>query len=307
MSKFPQDKETYFVRLTDDVTIDQATRNRVWASKKIAIHYPWLHATKRIGPDTRSTNHHDYTDPSAKKALRMLNQLAVDGGYVCARHSGQDLFQVGFVHPGSTIEVLKGNWRDAKDHSKSSSRVAILKTLQLDGVRRVKPTSHSALLVARPRQGTIMRWPLAGDAVKNLVNGVQAPPVLDSLNTMQQETMCAEWLRTGHVVYGVEIPRLVHLLLPVGRTMEDFDLVGMTDTGTRILGQVTFAQKGSSTVVEKAKKLQRHHATDVKLVMFCRFEGGIEHVDHVIYIPLERVWTEFTTTETGSRWRDLSL
>lgn len=153
LTRFPE-MDTYFIRHTADMDIDDATRDYLWRERKIAIHFPWT-AKGDVSKDSSSLNPDDY-ERSAKRAIRALRRLAETGGYVCAQHYPRAECMVGFVKPDSKIELVRGKWGD---RTNDAGRTAVLKTLQLTKVRLVEPLDYAVLLVARPRQGTIMRWP----------------------------------------------------------------------------------------------------------------------------------------------------
>jgi hypothetical protein len=67
-------------------------------------------------------------------------------------------------------------------------------------------------------------------------------PQLSDLSPSQQEILCSEFLRMPEVE-SRGLPRLVHLLLPPGKTMRDIDIVGTAADGKRLLAQVTFGDR----------------------------------------------------------------
>jgi hypothetical protein len=50
--------------------------------------------------------------------------------------------------------------------------------------------------------------------------------------------MCSEYLRHAHGA----LPILVHLLLPVGRTMKDVDIYGIASDGRKVHAKVTYLE-----------------------------------------------------------------
>ena len=71
---------TYYVRHTEDLNIDEHTRNRLWNEEKIAIHYPRDkpgNFPKR--PDSRDLDPAHYSGKAAG-AIRALRELAREGG-----------------------------------------------------------------------------------------------------------------------------------------------------------------------------------------------------------------------------------
>lgn len=290
--------ETYFIRHTADMNIDDDTRDYLWRERKIAIHFPWIKDGDN-SKDTSSLNPEDYK-PSDKRAIRALLRLAETGGYVCAQHYPRTECMLGFVTPHTKIELFRGKWGHKNN---MTGRTAVLKTLQLEKVRLVKPLDYAVLLVGRPRQGTIMRWPLAGKVVGNIVEGRTTKPGLGDLSDRQQEILCSEFLRLEDAA-SFGLPRLIHLLLPPGRTMRDIDITGLADDGKMILAQVTFSPL--STVSWKIQRLLPYQETKrTHLILFCACDTPINQ-DGVMIFPIERAFTTFTATKLGKLWLERS-
>jgi hypothetical protein len=95
---------------------------------------------------------------------------------------------LGFVKPGTKIQLFEGTWGDING---LQGRTAILKTLQLTKVKLIQPLDCAVLLVGRPRQGTIMRWPSAGKTVENIVEGRSSKVQLSDLHYSQHEILCS--------------------------------------------------------------------------------------------------------------------
>ena len=107
--------------------------------------------------------------------------------------------------------------------------------------------------------------------------------------------MCSEFLRLRRT----GLPQLAHLLMPVGRTLKDVDIYGLSTDGRRILAQVTFLDLGRSR--EKLATLLNYKKKDCHLVLFCQTEK-ITIKDGVKVIPLSRAFDEFVRRENGKRW-----
>ena len=287
---------TYFVRHNKGIWIDDETRQRLWDERRIAIHFGrYPYTTKKMTRDCSSIDPGDYTG-SAKSCMTTLVELAREGGYVCAQHYPHIDWMLGFVRPHSKIELFKGKWRNDCD---LKGETAVLKTLRLTKVRRVKPLDYAVLHVGRPRQGTIVRWHLARKTVESLVEGRRTKPQLSDLRPDQQEILCSEFLRLPEAA-ACGLTRLAHLVLPTGRTMRDIDIVGIARDGKRLYAQVTFAPR--STITWKLDRLhpyrdaQRNH-----LILFCDCpEQTSEH--GVSIFPIRKAYETFTATSSGKLW-----
>jgi len=289
--------ETYFARHTETIAIDDATRNRLWAEKRIAIHYPF-DISGDTTQDSRSIEPKDYPQP-ARKNIKALRNLAQNGGYVCAQYFGHEECVLGFVEPQSHIELVEGNWGKNERQGRVADwkgRTAILKTLLLTKVRIVAPEKHAIILVGRPRQGTLMRWPSSGKVIEELVEGRKSEIRLTDLSPSRQEIMCSEFLRLPEAKeYG--LPVLKHLILPVGRTMKDVDITALSNDGSIIYAQITLHTKKNAL-----HKLQRlNHYGKNHLILFCRCEE-ISIEKGVIIFPIEKAFEVFCASDLGHKW-----
>jgi hypothetical protein len=286
---------TYFCRHTRDLDVDDDTRHQIWENRKIAIHFPQDNRGKLQDEDASSIDPDDYAG-SARRALRALVNLAAEGGYVCSQHYRFDEVQIGYVLPGSRIELMSGKW--GKIHG-YEGRTAILKTVQLNRVRSVKPSDHAIILVGRPRQGTLMRWPSAGKVIENLVEGRTTAAGIEILSPDQQEILCSEFLRSAEAS-SFGLPRLAHLILPVGRTMKDIDIIGIAKDGKRIFAQVTFAP--FEAVYWKLNRLRHYKSEDGDhLLLFCDVEKS-QVTSGITIFPIITAFDRFTSDGPGKLW-----
>ncbi len=284
--------ETYFVRHNLGIDIDAQTRRRLWDGRRIAIHFPWDLRNEKT-KDSSSLNPEAYKG-SARRAVKALVALSKNGGYVCAEYHGRTDSMLGFIPPGSRIDLLKGKWGDRHE-----GRTAILKTLRLKKVKLINPLDYAVLAVGRPRQGTIMRWHRARTTVENLVEGRRLKPQLSDLSPRQQEILCSEFLRLPEA-QARGLPRLAHLLLPTGHTMRDIDIIGVTASGRQLLAQVTFAER--DTVRWKLDRLRLYRdARRPHLILFCDCKDATDE-DGVMIFPIQEAYRMFTATPSGKRW-----
>lgn len=286
---------TYFARHTKDLDVDDSTRRILWEQYLVAIHFPGDGEA-----DTRSLDPEDY-DGSGKRAMRLLVEMAAEGGYVCAQHYGWESVQLGYVSPGSRIKLLKGTWGTLNGRE---GREAVLKSLQLESVKVVKPYDYATILVGRPRQGTLNHWPSAGTLIENIVREKLINPVLANLSYPQQEILCSEFLRTSRAS-AKGLPTLDSLVLPVGRTMKDLDFVGIATDGKPIFAQVTFSDPAAAVL--KSERLRKYDdGRGCHLLMFCSTEK-LSRDDRIMVIPLSMVFAEFTSTKAGKKWLEYTL
>lgn len=291
--------ETYFIRHPrNEIALDDGTRERMWKEGRIFIHYGWdKFGNKRA--DSRSKNPDDY-EGSARKSLLAMCRLASEGGYVCGHFSEHEEWLMGFVPPKSHILLRKGKWPEEMDRPKKHNGIVILKTLRLHKTRRILPDDCVVLQPAQPRQGTIVRWPSIGNAVKAVVEKQKLPESLAALSPNHQEIMCAEFLRLNESAQ-VGLPRLTCVLRDVGRTMKDLDIVGVAQDGKRIFAQVTYGSFDSKNVQEKQNLLQKFIGHNAHLLLFCRCKKSVSEKDIIVF-PIEEVYARFHKTKVGKNW-----
>ena len=287
--------DTYFIRHTKTLDIDQNTRNRLWDERRIAIHFPDA-VVGSEWPDRDSTS----LDPthykgSGRVALARLASLAASGGYVFAEHHARRETMVGLVEPNSRVEIWGGTWGKRLGRA---GQVAVLKSIRLSRVRLIDPSRIVPLSAGRPRQGTIMRWPRAGDDVVNLVEGRASKPGLRNLSPQQQEIICSEYLRTTQASES-GLPILAKLLLPVGGTLRDIDILGLTPDGSRIFAQVTFGNSKKSA--SKLDQLKKYAGRKCHLVFFCECERQ-SFRDGVHEVPIGEVYEALKKDKIGRLW-----
>jgi len=289
---------TYFVRHTEKLVIDASTRDRIWDERRIAIHFPEHANGGRGETDNTSLDPNDYADQESRQSVRALVTLAREGGYVCAEHLAEhprrERVQVGWVSPGSAVDLLEGRW--ALD---LPPRTAILKTIRLKRAQPLEAADAAVALVGRPRRGTIRCWHLCKNRIQDIVDGIKRELALGDLMPYEQETMCAEFLRMPEALQ-LGLPRLAHLLLPVGRTMKDVDIIGIGSDGRKILCQVTFFNEVESS--EKLKSLKSFSGGDNhRPIFFCNTTSFLD-CDDVYLVPLQKIFDSFKATTSGRLW-----
>jgi hypothetical protein len=278
--------KTYFARhsgnldVGDDVIADLRIRHLV------AIHYPWTKFSTGDDPDSRSLYADDY-DKAAKGAIVAFNEAANHGGYVFATYRSQSKALLGKIAPGTPISLLTTQW--ASDPSKP----AVLKTLQLSSCIEIPLSQQASLLAFAPRQSTFVSWHGIQNRIKLMLEGEKPRSSLSALTPTSQEVLCAEYLRTHNVE---ALPRLVALLMPVGRTMRDVDIVGIATDGRPLVAQVTYANEPG--------KLKRFRELDDGSCHMIYFSGATERqvFGNVHIVPISDAYESYTSTDVGRAW-----
>jgi hypothetical protein len=269
--------KTYFIRHTLSCSISSEFRSRLWRERKIAVHYE----------DKRSTNPKDYPPGSAHRALKLMNEIADHGGFICATYHGAPGCLVGRVNPTSKILIEVGP--KPPDQSGDS----ILKALQLENARIVPPEIANRLLIGQPQQRTISPWHIIGDRIQQFIEtGKLQLTKLGDLLPFEQEVMCAEFLRTK-TAEQAGLPRLAHLAAPVGGTREVVDIAGITAAGRTILAQVTHHEGSEPQTIDKLAALHGvGTGGNAHMILFCRKVPATISAANVHLFPLETVFDE---------------
>lgn len=255
--------QTFFIRHSSGLDISEVTRKKLWAERRIAVHFP----EDRTGTLRKTDN--DSLDPAdyrshAKTVMGIFQLLRREGGYVCAQYLGQSELLLGTVAPNAKMALFRGKWG-------SRPRQAVLKTLRLGNVRVLDPRDHSIIAACRPQRGTIARWRAVGDTVAALIERRVQAPSWHLLSYRQQEVGCSEFLRLPQVSqFG--LPRLRSLVLPVGSTLKDVDFIGIAYDGKRIFAQVTYSDVHN--VMWKLDKLRQFVAPRKShVILFCNCDA----------------------------------
>ena len=180
----------------------------------------------------------------------------------------------GRVEGGGESVDREARWelRGSEYPGRDDGDPATLKTLQMEQVKELSRGEAMHLRAARPQSVAICRWKIVGRRLKDLVEENDPEPEWSSLSAAEQEAACAEFLRERHRDRQ-DLPVLSRLLLPVGRTLEDVDIYGLTTEGSRLYAQVTHHTEGSDAAEQKARRLREYldsSGDSVDLVSFCR-------------------------------------
>lgn len=285
--------QTYYIRHLSKLGVTDAMIHHLWNKETIAIHYPHNKDGSLGESDLESTNTNDYTG-SAKSAMKALNELVRQGGYVFAQYRDHDHYKIGYVPPNSPIKLIEGEWSDK--YPELEGRKAVMKGVKLSKIQVLSPVDAISLVCAQPRQGTFCRWWRVGRRVEDLVEQRDTLATLDSLTPDLQEVMCSEFLRSG---IDNRLPRVVALLTPVGRTMKDVDIVGISANGERVVVQVTHGSLAKSRW--KIDKMSAYAGSDVRRMVFCR-DAEYQEIDGVTVYDLGEAYERYTSSEIGSEW-----
>lgn len=283
--------KTYFIRHSGSLDISETTLNELIEKNLIAVHYPYSTSEKEA-TDCTSTNPDDYKIPKANSALKIFNNLSREGGYVCAEYRNRDGAVVGTIAPDTQIKLLEGR------NNTDKNRKAILKTLHLVKFRHIETEDYLKISFARPTQGTICIWKKAGNRVEHMVNQTPLEQILDNLSPAHQEVLCSEFLRSG---IDPHLPKIQSFILPVGRTLKDIDIFGITESGQKVYCQVTHDSRQHAD--KKMEKLKPYESSDGYTVLFCMNTQDYTPSSNRVFIySMQTVFERFTKTSEGKLW-----
>jgi len=273
--------DSYFVRHTDMWIRDEDLKD-TWSNNLIAIHHPG-----GIKEDLESFRPEDYTDKAERKAVTAFMKLATNGGYVWAETRVDKCAKVGIVKPGTQPGIFKARWQPPPGKHVDRT-VAKLKVLALTGVKKVKLKELMSLRACVPIKVTISRWGKCKGRLADFVEGRPPARVWDSLSPDIQEILCSEFLREHDLP---SLPHLKRLLMPVGRTLKDVDIYGVTESQKEVFAQVTHS--GESDSSEKVRALRDYYSPNSILVFFCDCQD-LKTESEITYVPNRLVfeWAE---------------
>ena len=288
--------KTYFVRHSSELDIDKKTLEALWNSDYIGIHYPHDATGENPGEDSYSLDPGDYSG-KARHNLTLLTTIGRDGGFVFGAYRGIEGGKIGYIEPGTKVELFSGTWGNKNSQA---GRDARLKVLKLKSARNLTAFESLSLTSVQPRQGTLCQWKKVGGRVESLVSGTIYNDV-GSLTPDLQEVMCMEFLRSNRAE-ELGLPQLIYTLAPVGRTLKDLDILAVGKTLKPIAAQVTYHNISSDAAIRKLNKLNPYGGRGSKTILFCRCEN-IQHSNGHIIFPLELVFREFCqNTPEGVAW-----
>lgn len=267
------DKRVLFIRHKLEVNGGPATFQKMWDDRVIVLDYAGIPSAdpalyKGKGKGKRS----------AEQAMKRLQKLCQDGAIVAADYArlknGKML--IGEISAGSKVEI------------KNYDGYAFYKTVKFNPVDSVKEVSYCdlpVLLSLQPRQGGVLsQWSgIAAKVVESIYYGRPLPQSVYALSAEQLEVLSYEYLR--------EKGRLRHLLMPIGRTIRDIDILGIDDGNKRVVAQVTF-ETHPENLKRKITALAQYLASTTACYFFSPAITGLELPSGVTHFDIESVFSE---------------
>lgn len=254
---------SYFAKHTRAVLVGREHMERLWGEDRVAIHFPGN--TAENARDSESLEPADYEKRDEKGAIGAFRELAEEGGYVWAQSFVSDKAKVGYVRGrlegGEGVRMERGTRWEMRGRSypgRKDGDPAVLKTVQLEGIVEVGKGEQMDLRARRPQRVAASRWKV-GCRLREVAEGSPRAAAVSSLSPAELEAACAEYLRERHPGRD-DLPVLKRLLLPVGRTLEDVDVYGVSDESALVYAQVTNHGFGTDAAKEKAARLAAYRS-----------------------------------------------
>jgi len=271
--------QTVFVRHNCSST--QHVLEQLWKRRLIALHYE----------NKLSTNPADY-GPKGRNALKRLWKYCTSGAIVGAdyRRLGRAAMLVGELPKNSRVQGEE--FRDP-----DTGHTFIYKVAVLHRAREVRFVDYPLLLGRQPRQATITGWPSAARVLEAAIHNHPLPYDASCLHPSQLEVLCYEYLRERH--------HLERLLMPIGRSLLDIDILGLDKDGNKVLAQVTHSMS-KSKLDDKRQRLLQHALPSDKCFFFVPERAPLAVSPNVESIPITRVLSALKASSRVSTKRMLS-
>jgi len=278
-------KDVIFIRHKLGATNEDL--EKLWNSNLIAIHF-----------SNNGKNPDKYNDKTARNALKRMIKYGNKGVLVVADYSKlyPGRFKIGEIIKDTPIKL---------DYY--SNDVREYKTIKMHHVKIKKFANYPLLKAIQPR-GTITGWPSVKEYINAIYNSENLPFNVNSLHPSQLEVICYEYLKNNSNLKEIMIE---FLLLPIGRTLFDIDIVGINNNGNKIYAQVTHKKINSDKFSNKIKKLANYKSKDTLLVFFGPDEIELKHrkelKEHsVIYIKINDVFNYLTSNKNSDSYKGIS-
>lgn len=238
----------------------------LWEERLIALHYQ----------DIESLDPKDYESPGRKGLTRLFRFCKT--GAICGanyRELYPSKLLIGRLPAGSQIELRKF-------FHKTRNLNLVYKVVKLEETKEIEISDYPLLAGVQPQRSAICKWPSANGCLKALIEGSPLPLAVTSLHFSQLEVICYEYLRKTEDIKA--------LLAPIGRSMIDVDILGISDKSKRTLAQVTFS-KNTETIKSKKSKLDKYKNENCKLYFFGP-ESKYFTDETIKYIKIEAMFEE---------------
>jgi len=277
----------YFIRHTNVLEISNADVLALYEEGVIGIHYG---SDYEIDPSEMLTPEFYDGSPAAVRSMKYLLDLAKYGGYIWSDYSPVSKTIIGEVAPNS--EVFLREYCPTKNEKYFPKGKLFLKCIKLVNTLEIQTDQQLSLRARRPQQGTLTKWHKSNGKIKKILSGDSKVDSWSDLTPDQQEILVYEYL---HEQKDDEY-QIKYLLMPIGRTLKDVDIYGMSNSGKKVFVQVTNFGENQG----KIEALEQYHGESNLLV----YAGDVENKisKSVRYLNVRDVYKYF---EPNKQFMDL--
>lgn len=192
---------------------------------------------------------------------------------VVSSYLNQSQFKIGLITKGSNYFELKNN--------------PDVKIFQLDNIINVEKKDTPIFNALIPQQSTLSPIHKRKNYVISKYLKTKLSISLDNLSESAIELMCAEWLRSDFVERKFKIKSQ---LLKIGGSNAISDIYGLSESGEKIVAQVSFT-KDFKQINKKIINLLKFKAN--RFLMFCNADSITD--EKVEVISLHKVFEDFVS------------
>lgn len=237
--------DVYFIRHNwnkeDKLNKDNSKiiNERLFNEKRVAIHF---NDTKFDNDNDSKYFEEDYYNDSeknnkekvGKNAIRLLNECYANDGIIVTKYKDveKDKILIGKMKKDSKLAIPIKIYSDKKGKEKTDF---IAKTIQLENPKEITIDMFPLPFLIAPPFVTIIKWESARKAISTYFNNDEKVLEKDLISPWHWEVLVEEYLR--------KVGILDLKLFSTGKTMEKFDIVGLTKSKELVLVQVKYTAK----------------------------------------------------------------
>lgn len=281
----------HFIACTEEI-LEELYLNRI-----IAIHYD----------NIPSINSSDYTESKgAETSFKRLEEFCKDGALIAADYHliHPEKLVIGIIRAGSKIKPMKKTYpaksKIRSEETSYSERISEkggffwYKTLQLEETKEIDFWDFPVLKSILPPYQAVCNWNNAEEILPSIFKYGKLKWDVYSLATEQLEILCYEYLKEKRIIDA--------LLLPIGRSLPEVDIIGFNLKNETIFAQVTFETKDKK-ILSKIKKLKWCKETElkqkIKLYFFLPDSLIVDYElnNDIEFIGIEDIFRQFSKKE----------
>lgn len=266
-----------FIRHKLDFPNGEKTLKKMWDDRIVAVDY-----------DYKPNNAQNDSVKTGRNALDRLIEFCHEGGVIGADYN--------LLYPSKMLvgEIPKGTSMVKRKYDDYEYQ-----TFQLVNVREVSFSKYPALSAMRPKMTTFSKWPMAEKYLNSIIKNEPLSREVRSLSDSFLEVLCHEYMREAGLIDT--------LLMPIGRTLKDLDIIGLGSKGEYVAAQVTF-EPDDPDVDAKCKSLMSYNdEPESKLYFFGPPLVNKKLPEPIIHIDIEMVFQQISSSSKSAYKRLINL